>query len=102
MKFKNIYLDLTSAVERRCREHCSSLRYAYYALIWGYQCSCGNDPPDVEYKKDEPYCYRTCPGDPSEMCGGSDNRVNIYKIEGGSSFSTTPLPSPVPIINMYL
>ena len=44
----------------------------------------------MEYKKDESYCSRACPADPSAMCGGVDNRVNAYKIESGFPVSTTP------------
>ena len=76
--------------------HCSSLKYAYSALIWGGQCCCGNEPPNVRHKKPESSCDKACPADQSAMCGGPDNRVNVYKIEGGgggsgsSARATTP------------
>ena len=56
------------------------------------QCGCGNDPPEEKFKKEESYCDRACPADPGEMCGGYDNRVNVYKMDDAL---TTPDPSTV-------
>ena len=66
-------------IRLRCRKHCAAFNHTYYALIWGDQCCCGNDPPKEEFKKEESHCYKNCPGEPSEMCGGSNNKVNVYK-----------------------
>ena len=75
----------------RCYQKCKSLGKAYYAPIWGDQCSCGNHEPKSRYKKAEGYCNKPCPGNPSLKCGGvsPSNRVNVYKIQTGTTTAST-------------
>ena len=62
---------------------------AYFGLIFGEQCSCGNDKPPEKYKKEETHCKRRCPGDNNYKCGGSGNRMNIYQIGSTPTITTT-------------
>ena len=91
--FKVTFLHiLIYACTFRCLEHCSSLCYTYYGLIWGNQCACGNDLPADEYKQDESYCNLFCVGDSSMACGGPQNAVNVYEIDDGCP-TTATLPT---------
>lgn len=40
----------------RCFHHCLAGGYAYYGLIWGNQCACGNNAPSEAHKRGENYC----------------------------------------------
>ena len=73
----------------RCLEHCSSLCYTYYGLIWGNQCACGNDLPADEFTQDDSYCDVPCVGDSSVACGGPQNAVNVYEIDEGCATTAT-------------
>ena len=77
----DIFSFIMTVYPLRCLEYCSSKGNAYAAPIWGDQCSCGDELPQSREKvkkKSDSDCTRVCPGDSSAMCGGHDNRINIY------------------------
>ncbi|XP_021341685.1 putative tyrosine-protein kinase Wsck, partial [Mizuhopecten yessoensis] len=37
-----------------------------------HKCLCVNTAPDIDARKPRSYCNVRCPGNPSEICGGSD------------------------------
>jgi len=72
-----------------CFHHCLAGGYAYYGLMWGNQCVCGNNAPSDTHKKGEDYCNLDAVGEEGVKAGRSGyfdaaktdkmNAVNIYE-----------------------
>ena len=61
-----------------CIAACEGFKYA--GVENGNQCFCGDILPAAALKR-AGECTRVCPGDQSEMCGGSW-RINIFDVPG--------------------
>jgi len=61
-----------------CRNHCSASEFAYAGVQYRTECFCGNDAPPHNRLRDATECNAECPGDDSQMCGGTW-RMNIYE-----------------------
>ena len=80
-------------VHFRCHDLCTNKGYNYYGLVWGNQCSCGNNIGGE--KIDDGECNTPCVGDTSQMCGGygEANPTVVYQIRGGNT-GTQPSTDP--------
>ena len=79
----------------RCADKCSDGGFSYYGLVWGNQCSCGNDIGGEQVGDSE--CNTPCVGDNSQMCGGDGeaNPTVIYQIGDGPVDPPTEAPTEV-------
>ena len=77
-------------VNFRCHELCTNKGYNYYGLVWGDQCSCGNNIGGEKIGDGE--CNTPCVGDTSQMCGGDGaaNPTVVYQIGGGNTGTKPP------------
>ena len=66
-----------------CNDKCSEDGFSYFGLVWGNQCSCGNNIGGEQVSDGE--CNTPCVGDASQMCGGNGeaNPTVVYQIGDG-------------------
>lgn len=48
--------DYTDTSHETCKQHCDAAEYAYYALEFGFGCSCGNQLPEASTKAPDEEC----------------------------------------------
>lgn len=48
--------DYTDTSHETCKQHCDAAEYAYYALEFGFGCSCGNHLPEASTKAPDDEC----------------------------------------------
>ncbi|CAM9178039.1 unnamed protein product, partial [Laminaria digitata] len=64
--------DYTDASHDTCMQHCDAAGYAYYALEFGFGCSCGNHLPEASTKAPDDECSVPCTSSSTaENCGGN-------------------------------
>ena len=61
--------------------------YRYFALQFGYMCTCANENLSGDQHLARPeyiseYCYQPCTGNKYENCGGNDAGIRIFDKEG--------------------
>jgi len=72
--------DDTMTVEK-CSDYCWDLMgwYGYYGVENGKDCWCGESDSDKKFlPTHQNQCDTPCSGDDSELCGGSNYRINVY------------------------
>ena len=73
-------MDVMKVISSSCRAYCSEEGYEYFGVQFGFQCFCGDEPPeDAELAEDPEQCDKTCPGDSKKMCGGTW-RMNVFRV----------------------
>ncbi|CAH1274250.1 FCGBP [Branchiostoma lanceolatum] len=66
-----------------CKAHCKRNGYAYAGTEFGKQCFCGTAADFAKCKtRPAKNCYKRCPGNGKEICGGVW-RISVYEISGG-------------------
>ena len=80
-----VYTDNTP---QKCIWECKKKGFAYAGVEYGNQCYCGNTRPPTSALLDPSQCNYRCEGDNSQMCGGLNWQMNVFKI-GKSDFFYT-------------
>jgi len=57
-----------------CATNCDG--FSYYGVENGNDCYCGNE---VIGAATTTGCITQCPGNPNEICGGPNNKMNLYQ-----------------------
>eukprot|EP00904_Undaria_pinnatifida_P009471 jgi/Undpi1/5654/HiC_scaffold_2.g00928.m1 len=67
-----------------CKQHCDSADYAYYALEFGFGCSCGNELPEESTKVPDDACNLPCTSSTkAENCGGNWH-LAVFSVSGNT------------------
>ena len=72
--------DMTMTIQK-CLQICRKKRYEFSGLQWQIECYRGNMPSNGFEWAWPGKCNHRCPGDSSQMCGGS-MAMNLYKTPG--------------------
>ncbi|CAM9482761.1 unnamed protein product [Ectocarpus fasciculatus] len=76
-------LDFKSADPEACNKHCAALRYPFFALEFGFVCSCGNTKPDESRLAADSLCSTPCTSPKTNStCGGKWHQA-IFSVYGG-------------------
>ena len=79
-----------------CSQTCAG--YIYFGVEYGRECYCGNNLASGSQPSMNGGCTKSCAGNATELCGGSD-RIDLYMLNSSATApsSTTPSPSSTPM-----
>ena len=75
-----------------CHDFCKAKIYKL-AIIQGDSCWCANNLPDKKLQVDPGDCNSSCPGFPTDVCGGP-GLYGYMIVEAGAGTQPAPSPSP--------
>ncbi|CAM9226026.1 unnamed protein product [Ectocarpus sp. 4 AP-2014] len=67
-----------------CDKHCGEMGYPFFALEYGFICSCGNSVPDESRRADDSLCTTPCRSSgTNSTCGGDSHQAIFWVSERG-------------------
>ncbi|CAB1096474.1 unnamed protein product [Ectocarpus sp. CCAP 1310/34] len=76
--------SLPGWLSQACDKHCGEMDYPFFALKYGFICSCGNSVPDESRRADDSLCSTPCRSpDTNSKCGGDLHQAIFWVSERG-------------------